>query len=194
MKETKVSELMILASEYPSVSYEASLIEALRVMRESQESFKHAGSAARSVLVLDDEEHVIGRVSHWDVLRAIEPKYRLIGDIGILSHFGWNVAFLKSMVENYGILNKPFEDTCVRSVSLQVGEIMTPVRQEEILCRESQLIEEEAPLGEAIHLFVMGGMETLFVVRDDNVIGVLRRSDVFKAISEAVEACGTSTS
>jgi hypothetical protein len=68
--------------------------------------------------VLNDAEEVAGKVTHWDILRALEPKYRLMGDAKAVSHAGWQADFLKSMVNNYGLLQDALDDTCQKSSTI----------------------------------------------------------------------------
>jgi CBS domain-containing protein len=53
-----------------------------------------------------------------------------------------------------------------------------------------EYIEEDASLDEAIHLLVMGRHLSLIVIKGDGISGILRMSDVFKAICDKVKACG----
>jgi hypothetical protein len=40
----------------------------------------------------------VGKLSQWDVLKALEPKYRNIEDLEKVSRTGFSPDFLKSML------------------------------------------------------------------------------------------------
>jgi hypothetical protein len=50
------------------------------------------------------------------------------------------------------------------------------------------MIKEDAPLDVAVHQLVRDRLLSLLVLRGDRVVGVLRLSDVFRAVSEIVKA------
>lgn len=187
MKTKKAEELMVPTSRYPSVSDKATLREALATLQVAKVHFEKLEVAApRAVLVLNDKKRVVGRLSYWDVLRALEPKYKSMGNGRMLSQCGWSAGFVKSMVENYGLLQKPLDDACAKAANLRVRNVMTSVSEEELLHYEKETVEYDALLNEVIHLFVLGNLMTLYVRKEGHIVGVIRLSDVFRMISETI--------
>jgi CBS domain-containing protein len=55
--------------------------------------------------------------------------------------------------------------------------------------KEGEMIEPDAPLGEAIHQLVLGHHQSLLVIEDQRVVGILRLADVFQAVADALLEC-----
>ena len=189
MKTIKVKDLMTKISDYPTVSTHASLGEALMAMEAAEKRFEEKGDKPRAVLILDEEDRVVGKLTGWDVLRALEPKYKSIGDEGTVRDYGLNATFLKSMVNIYGLLQGPLDRTCSQVANVQVSEIMTCLDERALGQHEKQVLDEDANLNEAIHLFVMGDYLSLYVRRDKEIVGVLRLVDVCNVVCDAIKKC-----
>jgi CBS domain-containing protein len=187
MKTTKVSDLMIPAKDFPSVSHEATLREALVILEEAERNFKETRALPRAVLVFDDENQIIGKISYWDVLRALEPKYKSMGDASVLCRCGWSPNFIKSMLRNYDLLKRPLVDACSKAASVRVCDVMTPLREDELLHQEQEIVDHDGSLDEVIHLLVMGNLMALYVRKEKRIVGIVRLSDVFLTIAEAVK-------
>lgn len=184
MKEIKVTDYMIELSDYATVSEDATLAEAVQALKasraESDLNHKH-----RAVLALDKDGNVVGKLSMRDVLKSMEPKYRQFehteesGSIG-LSRFGFNAAFLTSLVDKLELWNDSMEDLVKKAGRRRVKEIMyTPSKGE--------YVPHDAPMAEAVHQFILGCHQSLLVLDGDVVIGVLRLSDVFNLASDLIE-------
>jgi CBS domain containing-hemolysin-like protein len=53
---------------------------------------------------------------------------------------------------------------------------------------EREYIDEAAPLDEAIHQLIMGHHQSLIVTRGDEIIGILKLSDIFREICLMIKA------
>jgi len=121
-------------------------------------------------------------VSQLDILRALEPKYETMGIPGSLSRFGLTPQFQKTMLEQLRFWDKPMDDICRTAGQLKVNQFMyTPT--------EGEYVEENASLNEAINKLIMGHHQSLLVTRGKEIIGVLRKTDVFMKIVQAIKAC-----
>jgi len=54
---------------------------------------------------------------------------------------------------------------------------------------EGEFVEEASTLNEAIHQLVIGQHQSLLVVRNDEITGLLRLTDIFSEVSNRVKAC-----
>jgi CBS domain containing-hemolysin-like protein len=54
---------------------------------------------------------------------------------------------------------------------------------------EGEIIAETATLDEAIHQFVIGHHQSLLVTRGEDIIGILRLTDVFTAVFHMMKEC-----
>jgi CBS domain-containing protein len=184
MKEYKISQLMVPLSEYATVSVEASLYDAVMALEKAQEkyTYKHSEYRHRAVLVLDKNGKVVGKISQIDVLRALEPKYKDILEGRGLRGVGFSKNFLKTMLKDYVLFDSPLRDICRKASEQPVSKFMeTP--------GEGEIISEGATLDEAIHLFVIGHHQSLLVTRGEDIIGIIRLTDVFTAVFHMMKEC-----
>jgi CBS domain-containing protein len=183
MQSIKVGELMVPLAEYATVSEDATLNEAVLALEKAQQHVEEGREKHRAVLVLDNKGHVVGKIDQWTVLWAIEPRYKQIGDIRETSRYGFSPEFLRSMVENVGLWQKPLENLCRKAAEISVKGIMQ-------VLTAGEFIPKDASLDQALHQMVMGRHASLLVKKGDSVVGILRQSDVFKEICDRMKACG----
>lgn len=184
MKTIAVKDLMVPIEEYATVSQEATLYDAVVALEKAQERLDRDQYhyLHRAVLVYDAQNRIAGKVSQLDALRALEPKYRDMGEPGSLSKAGFSTSFLRSMLQQYSLWDKPLSDICKKATQVKVKEFMhTPA--------EGEYVREEATLEEAIHFLLVGRHQSLLVTQGEDIVGVLRLTDVFKDIFQRVKAC-----
>ena len=183
MEIITVEDLMVPIEEYVTVNEDATLYEAVKALEKAQEELdrKRYHYLHRAILVLDKNRKVLGKISQLDVLRALEPKYKGMGDMRQLSRTGFSLDFIKSMMEKYALCEIPFTEMCRKAANLKVKEYMyTP--------EEGEYVEADASLCEAIHILVMGQHQKLLVTRDEEIVGILRLTDVFKEVFQTMES------
>jgi CBS domain containing-hemolysin-like protein len=177
-----VKDLMVPLEEYVTVSEETTLYDAVMALEKAQESFDPKKHQHRAVLVFDTNNKIVGKLGQLDILRALEPKYAEMGDMGSLSRAGFSPQFLKSMVEKFSLWDKPLVDICNKAARIKVKGIMyTPT--------EGEFVEESASFGEAIHQLVIGRHQSLIVTKGDETVGILRLVDVFKEVCDTMKSC-----
>jgi len=183
MKTKTVEQLMIPVEDYATVSHDATLREAVLALdaahqRDSERHYKH-----RAVLVLDPDGNVVGKLSMFDVIVALEPAYKELGNVRALEHSGLSLEFLHQVRESYSMWGSPISRTCEVAASRPVKDVMyTPSAGEHV--------EKTASLDEAVHQLVVGSHQSLLVTDGKGkVIGVLRLTDVFHEIMLAIKAC-----
>ncbi len=182
MKTKMVKDLMVPLSEYATVSEEATLCEAVLALKASQEGFDQTKYRHRSILILNKEGQVVGKVNFQAILKALEPKYdEMLSDRGPM-HLGFTRKYQKTMFESLKLWQDPMDKICEKAARIKVNSFMvTP--------KESEMIEPDASLGQAIHQLVLGHHQSLLVTQAKSVIGVLRITDVFVWVSESILAC-----
>ncbi|MFH2090952.1 MAG: CBS domain-containing protein [Pseudomonadota bacterium] len=182
MKHKKVNELMIPLSEYATVKENDTLEKAIKTLKKSQTGPSSHTYPHRAVLVYDKNGKITGKVSSLDVLRALEPKYCQFGHTDQiarmgLSRFGLSHDFLHSLVENYCLWEDDLESLIKTASKLKVKEIMHSPH-------EGEYVNEDMPVSEAIHQFILGHHQSLLVLKNENVIGILRLTDIFKLVCD----------
>ena len=181
MKSLSVRDLMLSLSEYATVSDEATLYDAIVAL--DQAHAKNQGYYGhRAVLVYDNEHRVIGKLGLFDMLMALEDKYSEIGDLERLSGLGLSSHFVKSIFNNFSFWSRPLDEVCADAANLRVSDIMH-------ILTENEYIDESASLDEAIHQFVIGHHQSLLVTRGEEIIGILRLTDMFTAVFHMMKEC-----
>jgi CBS domain-containing protein len=152
----KAKDLMIPLQEF--LRPEMTLKEAANILRRAKRDEERVG--VKGLPVLDANGRMIGFLSIGDILKAVEPSYMSIMDLG---HFTWD-----GMVENLA-----------RKVSgKKVSEMMTT---------EVISVHEDAPLMECIDDMIRHNVKRLPVLGEDGrVIGILYEKDIFFVITKAM--------
>ncbi|MCD4721995.1 MAG: CBS domain-containing protein [Desulfobacula sp.] len=179
MKSIFVKELMVPLSEYATVNEGATLSEALDALEKVQEQFDESKYRHRAILVCEKNTNkVIGKLSQLDVIRALEPKYEQFMEeksTPRTGYFGFSPQFMKGILEQYQLWYEPLKDISGKAGKQKVKKLMhTPTAGE--------YVKEDANLGEAIHQLIMGHHQSLLVTKGEDIVGILRLTDVFKEI------------
>ena len=182
MKIKKVNEVMVPLSEYATVKEDDTLESAIKTLYSAQEATSNHTYKHRAVLVYDKTGNIAGKVGPLDVLRALEPKYSQLGHSDTLakmglSRFGLSNEFLYSLVENYNLWDESCKALVEKAKGRKVKEIMYSPQ-------EGEYVKEDAKVAEAIHQFILGHHQSLLVLKNGKVVGILRLSDVFKLICD----------
>ncbi len=181
MKTKPVEDLMTPLSRCATVSKDASLGEAAAVLKNSQ---NESGTKYpdQTVLILDDKHRVVGKVDMICLLRALEPKYDQMLPQKHSYHLGFSLKFQKTMLEQLRLWEGPMEHICQKAASRKVESFM--VKPE-----EGEFIKLDATLDQAIHQLVMGFHGSLLVADGKEIVGILKLTDVFDEVSNAIAAC-----
>jgi len=179
-----VAEVMIPLSEYATVNENDTLEKAIKTLyafnkKTTKDKFKH-----RAVLVYDKKGNISGKVSALDVLRALEPKYSQFGQIDQisklgLSRFGLSCDFVHSLVENYNLWDENCESLVEKAKKRKVKKIMHSPQ-------EGEFVNSDVLIPEAIHQFILGHHQSLLVLKQDKVIGILRLTDLYILIRDLI--------
>ncbi len=173
MEKQRVKDIMIPINKYAVVNEDDSILDALIKLKESQmklapDEFKH-----RAVLVKNKEGKIIGKLGHWAFLRSLEPKYDEMGDLRILSRAGLTQEFVSAMAFKWDLFKGPLDDYCKKLKEIKVSKVMHPV---------SEHISIDASINDAVHAIVMWQTLSVVVIDKDEVVGILRLSDLFQEV------------
>ena len=179
---SSVKSLMVPLNEYATVSEKATLYEAVIALEESKQRFDKNRHQHRAILVLDENNNIKGKISQLDVIRGLEPRYKEMGQIKGISHTGFSIDFFRSMIEKYNLWERPLDHICSKASEIKVKDVMyTPT--------ESEYVDEDGSLNEAMHQLIMGRHQSLLVMRDRKIVGILRLTDVFEEVYHRIKAC-----
>ena len=175
MKLVKVHEIMVPLSDYATVPATANLEEALKALENEKRQYKDGPYRHRSLVVVDENQHAVGRVSQIDIMRALEPRYKDIGDITNLGLAGLTSKMLVTIREEFELWNRDIDTLHGIIAELKVSDVMQ-------IPSEGEFVRESDTLDIAMHRIVMGHHHTLLVTRDNIIVGILRSTDVFNAL------------
>jgi len=179
----EVSEdLVIPKPTNAAVPPEATLRDAILALDRAQQALGPSEHKHRAILVLDSEGEFLGKIALSDIISALAPDYSEVAELKGLSGSGLNVESIQEMLGANPVWHDPMQFLCDRSPHLTAREIARSAADHE-------RIDEDSPLGEAVHRLATFSLASLLVTREDRVIGVLRMSDVFARIVAEIKDC-----
>lgn len=184
MEDTIVKDLMVPREEYATISEEATLFEAVLALEKAHERLDRDRYLYlhRAILVYDADNKIVGKVSQLDALKALEPKYSELLPPKAITRAGLSPEFLKNMLKEHFLWEKPLDHLCRKAAGRKVKEFMyTP--------GEGEYVEQSAPINQGIHMLIMGHHQSLLVTRGEAIVGVLRLTDVFRYLFERMKSC-----
>ena len=170
LDELLARDFMILIEEYPHISDSSSICGAMQMMHSNlTEANKY-----RTILITDENQHLLGYLSLRDLIRAVGPRY-----------------LRKQAPDHKG--HQPFQgistDLSALSLIWQEGftvkireEAKKPVKEMMTLIEGS--VSPDDPFAKCIYLMLVQNELIIPVVENDRVMGVIRLVDIFEIIAE----------
>jgi CBS domain-containing protein len=180
MRTITVKESMVPIKKYATVSRDATLREAILALEKAQMALDPSRHKHRAILVLDESGKVVSKITMKHILIALEPNYGKVEGTGVLERSGYSPDLIRSMLENNALWTEPLQFFRERAAKLKVGDLIHAPSEDEY-------IDENATLGEAIHQMIVNPYLSLLVTRGDEVLGILRLSDVFIKICDVIK-------
>lgn len=112
------------------------------------------------VFVVDKEDTLVGIITEGDIIKTLVPKY-VTADESLIS----------VMDVNY------FERKCKESKNLTINEIMSKV---------AFMVNEDDPIIKAAAFMVVHKIQSVPVVKDGKVVGIVPRSILLKHITRVI--------
>lgn len=176
MEHLRVKDLMVPISEYATVMVGTSLLDAILALERAQEAYTANKYQHRAILVLDEDDAVVGKISQLRILKAVETRHDIDSEIENLSNFNFSEEYISNRREQYRLQGPIFDSSALKAAAKK--------KVEEFMQKPApgEFVSEESSLDVAIHKVVAGAHLSLLVTREDKIIGILRLSDVFAAI------------
>jgi len=182
MRTITVRELMVPLEEYATVPQEATLLEAILALEKAQMTLDPSQHKHRAILVLDRSGKVVSKITMKNIMIALEPNYGKVEGMDVLERSGYSPDLIKDMLEDSALWAEPLQFVSERATKLKVSDfIQAP--------SEGEYIDENATLGEATHQLIVYPYHSLLVTSGDEVLGILRLSDVFTKICDEIKTC-----
>ena len=180
MKTITVKELMVPLEAYATVHQEATLREAVLALENAQMTLAPSRHLHRAILVLDENGKVVSKIIMKDILVALEPNYGKVEGMGVLERSGFSPDLIKDMLKSNALWAESIQFFRERAARLKVSDfIHTP--------SEGEYIDENATLGDATNQLIVQPYHSLLVTGSDEVVGILRLSDVFAKICDIIK-------
>ncbi|MBI4700616.1 MAG: CBS domain-containing protein [Deltaproteobacteria bacterium] len=177
MEDKLARDVMLPLQEYATVRSGHTILEALVALDRAQLGLTYDRHHHRAVLVLGEDGEVVGKLTHWAILRSLDPSLLGKDDLASLSRTGLSEGFIDSLRRRVSTYRGGLGRMCRAAARIRVEDAMVPMRES---------IDEAAPLIEAIELMVLGHMQSLLVTAAGKVTGILRLSDVFEEIADLI--------
>jgi CBS-domain-containing membrane protein len=177
-----VKDLMVPISEYATVSVGTTLFEAVLALEEAQLNFDRSKYLHRAILVLDEKKQVVGKLSQLNVLHAlgVDAAEKGVKSIRQLHQFGFSPQFISAMEARWRFAGRNLKDICAAPMGMRVENFMKATTP-------GEFVEANAAIEDVIPQFTHGAHLSLLVTSDQEIVGILRLSDVFAAVFHAME-------
>jgi len=181
MKNPLVKELMVPISDYATIHIDASMPEAIKAIESEKRRYKEGPYRHQSLVVIDDNNHVVGRLSQVDIMRSMEPNYSKLGDDRWIGRTILTKEVLKNLRESFKLWERPpyemreaIRNACVKTFMQEPTE--------------GEFVTEQDTFGTACHRVVMGSHHSLLVTRGKVIVGILRSTDLFNCLYDMIES------
>ncbi|MFH1052298.1 MAG: CBS domain-containing protein [bacterium] len=179
MKNKKVKDIMIPVEKYAIVEDDTSMLDAINVLRESQEKVPQGSEPYKAVLVRNKEGKIVGKVGQLGFLKGLEPKYDSVFDMDKLTRANLSSDFIQSLMVQFSL----WDD------SNELCKIAGKIKVKDIMQSSVENIDENETLSVAIHKIIMWGSLSILVTSGSEVVGILRLSDIFKELENYINNC-----
>jgi CBS domain-containing protein len=172
-----VIDIMLPLDEYAVVSEEDTLFEAFIALEEAQKKRPPGRQKHRAVLVKNKKNEIVGKLGHLGFLKALEPGYKNLGELDMISKAGLTKEFITSMMKNFELLQDDMDDILNRTKSIKMKDVMRPMTEQ---------VDINETINEAIHKIIMWQILSVLVTKGGKVVGILRLSDLFDEVSRSI--------
>jgi CBS domain-containing protein len=172
-----VIDVMLPIEEYAVVSEEDTLYDAFITLEEAQEKLPEGRQKHRAVLVKDNNNQIVGKLGHLGFLKALEPGYKDLGQLDIVSKAGLTKEFITSMMKNFDLLQDDLDEIRKKTKTIKMKDVMRPMTEQ---------VDVNDTINEAIHKIIMWQALSCLVTKGGKVVGILRISDLFDEVNRNI--------
>jgi len=178
----KVEDLMVPVEKFSVISQEATLGEAVLALDQAEQDFVSGRRPQRILLVLDQDNSVVGKLTPKDVIRGLEPSYErlMVVHAASLADSYKYIMNSQSLLELQDQTTTSWDDLCVKAKDIKIKDfLIKPPR--------TQVVQIGDSLNKALHRFILGKHHSLFVTDSQQLVGVLRFTDVYRVILSRIK-------
>lgn len=181
MEKMKVKELMRPIDEFPSISSQATFMEAVEALEKADREFQAGKAPERILLVYDITGKIVGKLSPMDVVLGLEPNYENIDHLRSSPYYQLIRVSYQTMREQYRLWHRPLAELWQKAHDIKIHNFIKMPAPEE-------MVKADDKMDVAFHLFVISRHGSLFVKDGQSIVGLIRFSDVYKKIRETMRA------
>ncbi len=174
---TRVKDMMLSLEEYAVVAEDATILDALVALDDSQVKVPPGRQPHRAVLVRGANGAIVGKLHHFAFMRALIPERDPMLEKNVLDQAGVSDDLLQASMQTLDFLTGDLVNVCERARNVRVRDVCTPANAG---------IDEAAPLSDAIAAFLKHQTLSLLVRRGQEAVGILRLSDLFDALANEI--------
>jgi len=176
----KIKDRMIPIENYPTVSPDATLKEAALSLRTSYcelDSGMCTEAGPRTVLVVDEKGKLLGILNFKSFLETLIPE--IAGGLSAkLSALGVSIAFAEADAAALDESRLGFRARVIKNAEAKICDIMLKIRG---------TIDADAHLMDGLKKMFRNKITVLPVYEGDTLVGVLRDTDLFLAVTDVFE-------
>jgi CBS domain-containing protein len=182
----KVEDLMVPLESFPKISREATIAEAILALEKAQEEFLADRSKKQRILLVTDEQgRVVGKLSPADVIRGLESEYGHLLNTDASKFLREFDKVISGLSIELGHASTPWCKICSKAKNIHLKDFL---RKPDA----SQVVQISDDLSEALHRFILGGHDSLFVTDGKRLVGMLRFAHVYREILGMIkDACAS---
>ncbi|MDD5205328.1 MAG: hypothetical protein PHS17_07900 [Desulfobacterales bacterium] len=182
MEKMKVRLLMRSIDEFPRISNQATFMDAVVALEKSDQEFKSGKTPERILLVYNGRSKIVGKLSPMDVVQGLEPNYFNIEKLKSIPHYRLVQTSLEAMKKEFRLWHKPLAELCKKAYRIKIHDFVKMPTLDHV-------VKADDRMDAAFHLFVLGRHGSLFVQDEQEIVGLILFSDVYKKIKETMKAC-----
>lgn len=175
LDDLHVKDVYIKIDDYPHMPLHAPIGHAIHMMHDVLED----KTKFRTILVLDDEDHLKGYLSLRDLIRAVGPDYLHKTRPNVKGHQPFD---LEGLSQDLSAMSLIWQEGF--SLKLQ-DELDKPVSEYMTLIGDHAALDD--PIAKCLYLMLFRDVLILPVVENKKVQGVVRLVDLFERVADNVE-------
>jgi len=175
IEELRIGDIMIPMADYPCISPQSTIHEAIEILETSQLEVDGRSSLPRVLLVCDLPGHIAGTVRRRDIIRGLEPKHLLTRPLNYRKKL-FDVGIDPNLSEmSHNRLVKGIREQAEKEVST----IMRPIQL---------ALDYDDHIIKGFYEMVSYGVTLLPVLLNSKVVGVVRSVELFREMAHIVLA------
>ncbi|MGB9771996.1 MAG: CBS domain-containing protein [Candidatus Kapaibacteriota bacterium] len=167
-------DIMIPLHKYPNIPKWFTIRQAIQMIQHFTINVDGKVSLPRSVLVTDENNQVVGMIRRRDILRGLEPH----GFFGRAAHHPKLYVDIEPDLNLVEAVYDHLYNRCIKQADEPVEKYMQPIEHS---------LNYNDHLMKIIYMIDITGMSHLPVVKDNEVIGVVRTVEVVSEIAKMLD-------